>query len=83
MKLSNQETKLRDRLIELGREATLDDLASAIWPAKLAVDWRSELAAKMRLLCAKTQTADIRVVRTTGLGRGNKALYRAIKKGEK
>jgi hypothetical protein len=82
MKLSNQEVRLRDRLIELGREATLDDLASAIWPAKLAVDWRTELAAKMRLLCAKTQTADIRIVRSTGLGRGKKALYRAMNQGE-
>lgn len=78
MKLSNQERLLTQRLVELGREATLDDLASAIWPAKLAVDWRQELATKMRVLVAKTQLMPIKVVRTSGLGRGNKALYSAI-----
>ena len=59
--------------------ATLEEIADVLYPRERPRCWRGCVATMLRILSYKTAGQPVRVVRSSGLGRGNRATYRVVR----
>lgn len=79
-KLTRKEQAIFEAMsADMDKEWTPEDIARAVYGRSKPESWRHGLLATMRTLILKTDHSRIRIVRTTPLGRGHAALFRATK----
>ena len=78
MKLSKREQRVYDAMVAKPEEDwSQEDLREVIFDREPPRHWRATVLRTMLLLCAKTQTMPVQIVKTTTDGRGVKARYAA------